>query len=131
MKRLPMLPETIESPSDILEFFGFLTRVDGTAFHPDDRFWDEDTEQVRYVDRSGNPAYTPEQAQLRDRLMAEAFEVAAREDLDIYELGLWVTTDDLSDAPAWVLEVIESWRRQSIQPSMNGRRRKKSAYRRR
>ena len=125
MSRLPRLPESIDNPTDILEFFGFLTLVDRTSFHPDDRFWDPDTEEVKYVDRAGEPAYSPGEAQRRDDLMRQAIEVAARENMDIYELGLWVTTDDLSDAPDWVKHTVRSWRRQSLDPSMNGRRGRK------
>jgi hypothetical protein len=127
MSHLPRLPDRIETPTDILEFFGFLTLVDKTSFHPDDRFWDSETEEVRYVDRSGRPAYTPEEAQLRDRLMGEAFDVAAAENLDLYELGLWATSGDLSDAPAWVRHTVESWRRPSLDPSMNGPRKRGQA----
>lgn len=128
MKRVPRLPERIESPSDILEFFGYLTLVDRTAFHPDESFWNEDEERVGYVNERGEPAYTPEEARLREALMEESFRVAQEEGLDIYELGLWATTGELSDAPAWVRETVGSWREAGFEPSMNGRKRRKKTY---
>jgi len=130
MSRLPKLPEKIKTPTDVLELFGYLTWVDKTSFHPDDRFWDEERDESAYVTRGGGPSYTKEEAQLRDRLMGEAFEVVTKEGLDIYELALWVTTEDLSDAPKWVKRVIGSWRRTaSMDPSMNGRQRRASEKR--
>lgn len=106
------LPEKISTPEDIVRFFLFLDRVDNTSFHVDDRFYGHG--RVQYVDRDGDPAYTPAEAKLRDRLMQQARNVAARKGLDIYEIGLIVT-----GAPDYPLESAPKWL-QAVMPKPPG-----------
>lgn len=94
-----ILPERIRTPADIVRFFMYLNKVDRTSFHPDDRFFSEG--EVQYSTRRGEPAYTPEEAQLRDRLMDEVWEVATRHNLDPSEVAIWVTGTD-EPVPPWV-----------------------------
>lgn len=84
------LPGAVESLEDAVDFFAYLYEVDRLSFHPDDRFYREETRKVGYVDREGRPSYTVAEARLRDRLMAEAWDATGREGVDIYALAMWV-----------------------------------------
>lgn len=114
----PRFPRSVRTREDIVDFFAHLYLVDRTSFHPDDRFYDEERGEVAYVDRSGRPTYTTDEARLRDRLMAEAWDVAEAEGLDIYEIGLWTgalvgaggepeTAE--GPAPAWLRRALAPW----------------------
>jgi hypothetical protein len=111
----PPLPGSIESPEDMARFFAHLTLVDRTSFHPDDRFFHEETGTVEYVGPGGKPAYTPREARRRDRLMGEAWDVATGEGLDIYEVAMWadevVGTGPGTDTrpPAWIKNALKPW----------------------
>lgn len=111
MPELPRLPARIRTPEDILEFFSFLHLVDRTSFHPDDRFLAEDGRTVNYVNARDEPSYTIPEARKRDRLMREAFDVAGREGLDIYELGIWAMADEPISMPDWGSTTLRRWRR--------------------
>lgn len=53
---------------------------EGLSFHPDDDFND-------YVNLESNlPCYTEEEAELRNNLMNECFEVCEKEEVDIYSI---------------------------------------------
>ncbi len=81
----PRLPARIYTEADAREFFKYLYQVDRVSWHPDDRFWDEDTISSRYLNyMDGTPLYTRAEAQKRDRLMAEAREL----DMDIYDVAM-------------------------------------------
>jgi hypothetical protein len=102
------LPEHIGLPEEAADFFAYLYLVDRTAFHPDDDF-------NTYVDRTGKRTYTVEEAELRNALMMEAIQAVEAEDLDIYELALWVqglieSNEELAkDAPKWLIKQSETW----------------------
>lgn len=59
--------------------------VEGVSFHPDDDFSD-------YVNiKTNKPCYTPEEAEIRNNLMNECFNICDKEGVDIYETMLEVT----------------------------------------
>lgn len=97
----PILPKSIESLADAIQFIVYLYLVDRLNFHPDNRF-------ETYYD-GGRAFYTPEEARLRERLRREAWEIA-----DLYSLSIWVAawfgyypTSDLEDAPPEVLTILK------------------------
>lgn len=104
------LPEHIGNKEEIAQFFAYLYLVDRTGFHPDEDF-------NTFIDREGRPAYTPEQAETRNRLMLEAIQAADAENLDIYELALWVGAltganydpENEATAPAWMKTLSTTW----------------------
>lgn len=105
------LPNKIRTKEELANFFAYLYREENLSFHPDEDF-------NTYVDSgTGAPSYTMEEAHDRNRLMAEAFETADREKLDIYEVGLWVgallqvvgSDEDVSDVPEWLRKLAETW----------------------
>jgi len=58
---------------------------EGVSFHPDDDFAD-------YVNfKTGEPCYSGRKSALRNRRMAECFEVCSKENTDIYEIMLAVS----------------------------------------
>jgi len=64
---------------DVRHFAKQLT-AEGLSFHPDDDFND-------YVNLTNNtPSYNNEDADLRNKLMNECFDVCENEGLDIYEI---------------------------------------------
>jgi len=87
-RKVPALPENIRTIDDVRRFFEYLYAVDSVSFHPDDRFFRDG--KVQYVDRGGNPTYTPAEAKLRDRLMSESWGVLGRADVDIYCFAMWI-----------------------------------------
>lgn len=67
----------IKSVADVEQFAKLLVE-EGSNFHPDDDF----TEYVNY--KTDEPTYTPEEAELRNSLMEQCFEVCEKEEQDIY-----------------------------------------------
>lgn len=64
---------------DVKQFAKELT-AEGLSFHPDDDFND-------YINfTSGEPSYTREEAEIRNKLMNECFDVCENEGIDIYEV---------------------------------------------
>ena len=73
----------IENVEDVITFSKELID-EGANFHPDDDF-------TTYVHvGTGLPSYTTEQAELRNDLMSQAFEVCEKEGVDIYDLTMEV-----------------------------------------
>lgn len=98
----PQLPANINSLEDAIHFIAFIYLHDNLNFHPDDRF-------SSYVE-AGKPFFTPEEAEKRERLRKQAWEIA-----DLYSLSTWVAAwfgfypaRDLEDAPAEVLEILKA-----------------------
>jgi len=59
--------------------------AEGTSFHPDDDF-------NYYINIEENkPVYSKQEADLRNKLMSECFEVCSKEGIDIYDVMLEVT----------------------------------------
>ena len=74
----------IETSEDVKAFAKQLI-AEGVSFHPDDDFND-------YVNFKENKAcYTKEEAEFRNELMSNCFEVCEKEGLDIYDVMLEVT----------------------------------------
>ncbi|OXA93792.1 hypothetical protein [Flavobacterium hercynium] len=64
---------------DVKQFAKQLT-AEGLSFHPDDDFND-------YINFTTNtPSYTKEDAEVRNELMNECFEICEKEGVDIYEI---------------------------------------------
>jgi hypothetical protein len=104
------LPQTIRTPEDIANFFAYVYQADYTSFHPDQDF-------NSILNTQGLPAFQPDEADTRNRLMLEAKAVAQNFNLDIYELMDWVIAliDDDGDpevensAPNWMKSLSEWW----------------------
>lgn len=73
----------IESIEDVKQFFAELVAED-LGFHPDTPF----TEYVN-ID-TGVSTYTEREAELRDRLLTQAFDICNENEIDIYELAMEV-----------------------------------------
>lgn len=76
-KKKLLLPKSIKTKKDVRAFFDYILFVDGVAFHPDESF-----ESIVAMG-TGKRFYTKGQAELRDRLMEQAWQVA-----DVYEEGV-------------------------------------------
>lgn len=81
---------TINSIKDVETFFNKLILEESLNFHPD-----EDFRNYVHVD-TGLPSYTEEEAELRNLLMQEAFEVCDRESVEIYQIGIQLLFKTLS-----------------------------------
>jgi hypothetical protein len=68
---------SINTISDVEQFAKHLVQVEKLSFHPDDDFKD-------YVTNSNQPFYTTQEAELRNKLMNDCFEVCEREKVDVY-----------------------------------------------
>ena len=77
MKTLPTRIETIQ---DVKDFAKYIKVVEDAAISPDDSF----SEYANY--KTLELTYTKEEAEARDKLMEQCFEVCEREKVDIYEL---------------------------------------------
>lgn len=67
----------IKSVADVEQFAKLLIE-EGSNFHPDDDFKD-------FVNnKTGEPTYTSEEAELRNSLMEQCFEVCEKEEQDVY-----------------------------------------------
>ena len=74
----------IRTIKDVQDFAKQITD-EGVGFHPDDDFND-------YVYfKENKPCYTKEEADFRNQLMEQSFEVCGKEGADIYEIMLEVT----------------------------------------
>lgn len=69
--------ELIQTIEDVRAFAECL-RQEGTIFHPDDDF------SLYVVEGTGDPAFTAEEAKLRNDLMKKCFEICEKEGLEIY-----------------------------------------------
>jgi hypothetical protein len=75
---MPMIAE-INTMSDVIKFIESLI-IEGTNAHPDDDFND-------YINiHTGLPTYTTGQAQMRNELMRQSFDIAGIQQQDLYEV---------------------------------------------
>lgn len=74
----------IQTSEDVKTFAKQLI-AEGVSFHPDDDFNDY------VIFKEDKPCYSKEEADLRNELMNNCFEVCENEGVDIYELMLEVT----------------------------------------
>ena len=73
---------TIKTKNNVQEMLTEVISYLGWAFHPDDPMTD-------YVRRdTGEPSYTPEEANRLDELMDEAFDFCEKQGIDIYGLSM-------------------------------------------
>ena len=71
--------QEINTVDDVKTFFNQLF-AEGVNMHPDDPF-------ETYIHRNTNePFYTEDETELRNILLAQAFNVCEKEDADIYEI---------------------------------------------
>jgi hypothetical protein len=64
--------------------------AEGLSFHPDDNFTD-------YINFSTNePSYNTQEADLRNELMNQCFEICENDGVDIYEIMLEVMNSELN-----------------------------------
>jgi hypothetical protein len=75
--------QKIETLKNVEEFAAALV-AEGLSFHPDDDFKD-------YINlKTGEPYYSTEDAELRNKLMQQCFEICEKEGADIYNCMLEV-----------------------------------------
>ena len=72
--------QAVNTIEDVSQFFKDLVS-EGLNFHPDTTFED-------YINEETKPTYTKEQADLRDSLMSQAFDICYKSDIDIYDLSM-------------------------------------------
>ena len=73
-----LLPTLISTLDDVKEFAKYLAEVEHCLFHPDEDF----STYVNYV--TTEPCYTKEQADKRNELMQQCFNVCDKLEVDIY-----------------------------------------------
>lgn len=77
--------KTIKTDRDLREMLTEVISNLGWAFHPDDSM-------AEYVRRdTGEPFYTPEEAEKLDTFMDEAFAFCEQNGIDIYELSMQIS----------------------------------------
>lgn len=79
--------QTIKTENDLRALLTEVISYLGWAFHPDDSM----TEYF-YRD-TGEPSYTPEEAQRLDLLMDEAFDFCEQYGVDIYEFSMEISKE--------------------------------------
>jgi hypothetical protein len=82
------LNSEIKSISDVEQFFKHLTLTEKLSFHPDDDF-------KNYVTNSNQPFYKTQEAELRNKLMNDCFEVCESEKVDVYGVAFGVVEEDI------------------------------------
>ena len=79
--------QTLKTENDLQALLTEVISYLGWAFHPDDSMTD-------YVYRdTGEPSYTPAEAQRLDYLMDEAFDFCELHGVDIYELSMEISKE--------------------------------------
>ena len=64
---------------DVRKFFHYIVDERNVNFNPDDMFRD-------YMLADGSNAFTPEECEIYNRLVEEAFKICDKENVDIYEI---------------------------------------------
>lgn len=72
--------QAITTLEDVKQFTNDLIG-ENLIFHPDDDFND-------YIDVDNNPIFTPQEAEIRNKLMSDSFDVCNANNVEIYELML-------------------------------------------
>jgi hypothetical protein len=80
--------KAINTISDVEQFAKHLVQFEKLSFHPDDDFRD-------YVTNANQPFYTKQEAELRNKLMNECFDVCEKEKVDFYGVVLGVVEDEV------------------------------------
>ena len=71
----------INNVDDVIKFFRYIVDERNVNFNPDDMFRD-------YMLADGSNAFTPEECEIHNRLVEEAFKICDKENVDIYEIAL-------------------------------------------
>ena len=71
----------INNVDDVRKFFHYIVEERNVNFNPDDMFRD-------YMSVDGSNAFTPEECEIYNRLVEEAFKICDKENVDIYEIAL-------------------------------------------
>ena len=69
----------INNVDDVRKFFHYIVEERNVNFNPDDMFRD-------YMSVDGSNAFTPEECEIYNRLVEEAFKIGDKENVDIYEI---------------------------------------------
>lgn len=69
----------INNVDDVRKFFHYIVEERNVNFNPDDMFRD-------YMSADGSNAFTPEECEIYNRLVEEAFKICDKENVDIYEI---------------------------------------------
>lgn len=69
----------IDNVDDVRKCFHYIVEERNVNFNPDDMFED-------YMSVDGSNAFTPEECEIYNRLVEEAFKICDKENVDIYEI---------------------------------------------
>ncbi len=69
----------INNVDDVRKCFHYIVEERNVNFNPDDMFED-------YMSVDGSNAFTPEECEIYNRLVEEAFKICDKENVDIYEI---------------------------------------------
>ncbi len=69
----------INNVDDVRKFFHYIVEERNVNFNSDDMFRD-------YILADGSNAFTPEECEIYNRLVEEAFKICDKENVDIYEI---------------------------------------------
>lgn len=69
----------INNVDDVRKFFHYIVEERNVNFNHDDMFRD-------YMLADGSNAFTPEECEIYNRLVEEAFKICDKENVDIYEI---------------------------------------------
>ena len=69
----------INNVDDVIKFFRYIVDERNVNFNPDDMFED-------YMSADGTNAFTPEECEIYNRLVEEAFKICDKENVGIYEI---------------------------------------------
>ena len=78
----------INNVDDVRKFFHYIVEERNVNFNPDDMFRD-------YMLADGSNAFTPEECEIYNRLVEEAFKICDKENVDIYEIALDILKKEL------------------------------------
>lgn len=70
----------INNVDDVRKFFHYIVEERNVNFKSDDMFRD-------YILADGSNAFTPEECEIYNRLVEEAFKICDKENVDIYEIS--------------------------------------------
>ena len=80
----------IQTKSDVEEFISCLILEESLNFHPD-----EDFRNYVHVD-TGLPSYTEAEAEVRNRLLDQCFDICEKHQTDIYQMGIEILFNQLT-----------------------------------
>lgn len=81
----------INNVDDVRKFFHYIVNERNVNFNPDDMFED-------YMSADGTTAFTPEECEIYNRLVEEAFKICDKENVDIYEIALDILKKELGSS---------------------------------